>query len=58
MNKFRLVLFALDTCSRMAIDRAGADCVGGDVRRARAAAREMLLREALDGLFERRDADI
>lgn len=55
MHKFRLALFALDTYSRMAIDRAGADCVGGEFRRARAVAREALLREALEGLLGRDD---
>lgn len=53
MNKLRLVLFAIDTYSRMAIDKAGADWVGGDMRRARAAARVGLLNEAMDGLLGR-----
>lgn len=54
MSKLKLMLFALDTYSRMAIDKAGADWVGGDLRRERTAARAALLDEALDGLIERR----
>lgn len=57
MSKFRLALFALDTYSRLAVDKAGADCVGGDLRRARVAARAQILDAALDGLFERGDPD-
>lgn len=57
MSKLRLALFALDTWSRMSIDRAGADWVGGDLRRARAFAREELLREALGGLLDRQRPD-
>jgi hypothetical protein len=37
----------------MAIDKAGADWVGGDMRRARAAARVDLLHAAMDGLLGR-----
>jgi hypothetical protein len=39
VSKLKLAFFALDTFSRMAIDKAGADAVGGEMRRARAAAR-------------------
>ncbi len=53
MSKLRLALFALDTYSRMAIDKAGADWIGGDLRRARAAARVVLFNEAMDGLLGR-----
>lgn len=55
MRRLRLALFALDTYSKMALDRAGADWVGGDMRRARAAARRDLLKHAMDGLFGRGD---
>ncbi len=55
MSKLRLALFALDTYSRMAIDKAGADWVGGDTRRARAAARAGLFEQAMDGLLGRND---
>jgi hypothetical protein len=53
VSKLKLALFALDTYSRMAIDKAGADWVGGDIRRARAAARVDLFRNAMDGLLGR-----
>lgn len=54
MSKLRLAFFALDTYSRMAIDKAGADAVGGETRRARAAARVGLFNEAMDGLIGRK----
>jgi hypothetical protein len=53
VSKLRLALFALDTWSRMAIDRAGADWVGGDLRRARVSARAELLRAARAALLGR-----
>jgi hypothetical protein len=53
VRRLKLVLFVLDTYSKMAIDKAGADWVGGDMRRARAAARQDLLNEAMDGLLHR-----
>lgn len=53
VSKLKLALFALDTYARMAIDKAGADCVGGDLRRARVSARTALLGAALDGLLSR-----
>lgn len=53
MSKLRLALFALDIYSRMAIDKAGADWIGGDTRRARAAARAGLFEQAMDGLLGR-----
>lgn len=51
MRKLKLALFALDTLSRMAIDKAGADWIGGDMRRARAAARVDLFHDAMAGLL-------
>jgi hypothetical protein len=53
VNKLKLAFFALDTFSRMAIDKAGADAVGGEMRRARAAARVTLFNDAVDGLLGR-----
>jgi hypothetical protein len=53
VSKLRLALFALDIYSRMAIDKAGADWVGGDTRGARAAARADLFEKAMDGLLGR-----
>jgi hypothetical protein len=53
VDKLRLALFALDTFSKMAIDKAGADCAGGDMRRARAAARVGLFNDAIDVLIGR-----
>lgn len=53
VSKLKLALFALDTYSKMAIDKAGADWMGGDVRRARAAARVVLFNQAVDGLLGR-----
>jgi hypothetical protein len=56
VKKLRLALFALDTYSRMAIDKAGADWIGGDMRRDRAAARAGLFNEAMDALVGRSDS--
>jgi hypothetical protein len=53
VRKLKLALFALDTFSKMSIDKAGADWVGGDLRRARAAARVVLFNEAMDALIGR-----
>lgn len=53
MSKFKLALFALDTYSRLAVDKAGADWVGGDIRRARVAARSALLETAMAALLDR-----
>jgi hypothetical protein len=53
VSRLKLALFALDTYSRMAIDKAGADWVGGDLRRARASARAELLSAALEALLTR-----
>jgi hypothetical protein len=43
--KLKLALSRLIPFSKMAIDKAGADWVGGDMRRARAAARVVLFNE-------------
>jgi hypothetical protein len=51
MNRLGLVLFALDNLSAMAIDRAGADWVGGPHRRVRAEARARLYDAAMDTLL-------
>ncbi len=51
MVRLRLALFALDKLSAMAIDRAGAQWVGGDHRRARAEARAQLYDDAMDVLI-------
>ena len=51
MRWIRLALFALDKISAMAIDRAGADWIGGDHRRIRAEARARLYDDALDVLL-------
>lgn len=51
MQRLKLILFALDKISAMAIDRAGADWIGGDHRRIRAEARARLYDEALDVLL-------
>ncbi|MCR9069083.1 MAG: hypothetical protein NXH79_09575 [Rhodobacteraceae bacterium] len=50
MNRIKLALFALHNYSAGAIDRAGADWIGGDHRRARAEARRRLCEEAMDVL--------
>lgn len=51
MRRIRILLFALDKVSAMAIDRAGADWIGGDHRRVRAEARARLYDEARDMLL-------
>ena len=50
MNRIKLALFALNNFSAGAIDRAGADWIGGDHRRARAEARLKLYSDAMDVL--------
>jgi len=54
MNKIRLLMFMLNHASARAIDRAGADWIGGDIRRARADAHEKLANEATRALLARR----
>lgn len=51
MNRIKMALFALDKISAMAIDRAGADWVGGQHRRMRAEARARLYDDAMDTLI-------
>ena len=51
MRRIRLALYALDKISAMAIDRAGADWIGGDHRRVRAEARARLYDDAMDTLL-------
>ena len=54
MNRLKLILFAIDHASARAIDRAGADWVGGDTRRARAEAHTQLCDQAVKALIPRR----
>lgn len=54
MYRIKLALFALDRLSAMAIDRAGADWIGGDHRRIRAEAHARLYNAAMDGLLPAR----
>ena len=51
MKMFKLALFAIDHYSAMAIDRAGAEWIGGDHRRLRAKAHGQLYQAAMDGLL-------
>ena len=53
MIRLKLLLFYLDHVSASAIDRAGADWIGGDTRRARASAHAGLAREAGRALLPR-----
>ncbi len=57
MRKLKLALFALNNISAMAIDRAGADWVGGPHRRMRAEARAKLYDDAMDALLVPQDID-
>ncbi len=54
MNQLKLLLFYLDHASARAIDRAGADWIGGDTRRERAKAHGQLARDASKALLPRR----
>ncbi len=51
MRWIKLALFALDKISALAIDRAGADWIGGDDLGIRAEARARLYGDALDVLL-------
>lgn len=51
MNRIKLALFAIDKMSAMALDRAGADWVGGEHRRVRAQAYAHLYDDAMDTLI-------
>lgn len=51
MNKVKLALFAINHFSAMAIDRAGAEWIGGDHRRLRAKAHGQLYDAAMEGLL-------
>ncbi|MEM9320061.1 MAG: hypothetical protein AAGA70_13805 [Pseudomonadota bacterium] len=48
--KLRLAVFAAEMFSRSALNRAGAEIVGGELRRRRALAYQRLFEEALDEL--------
>ncbi|MBF9046724.1 hypothetical protein LSUCC0031_06305 [Rhodobacterales bacterium LSUCC0031] len=54
MTKVKLALFALNQFSAMAIDRAGAEWIGGDHRRRRAKAHGQLVHAAMEGLLHNR----
>lgn len=51
MKHIKIVLFMLDHASARAIDRAGADWLGGETRRARADAHEKLAVQATRALL-------
>ena len=53
MNRLKLLLFAINHASARAIDRAGADWVGGTTRRSRAQAHGDLCDEAVRALLPR-----
>lgn len=57
MNRLRLLLFMIDQASAGAIDRAGAECFGGALRRARADAHEKLANAATRALLQRQSDD-
>lgn len=51
MHRLKLMFFALDKFSATAIDRAGADWIGGMHRRVRAEAKARLYDDAMDVLI-------
>lgn len=54
MYHLKLLLFMLDHASARAIDRAGADWIGGDARRVRSLAHARLANEATRALLPRK----
>ncbi len=54
MDRLKLFLFMLNHASARAFDRAGADWIGGETRRARADAHERLAAEATRALLQTR----
>ncbi|MEX3015700.1 hypothetical protein [Gymnodinialimonas hymeniacidonis] len=54
MDRLKIILFMLNHASARAIDRAGADWIGGEIRRARADAHESLANEATRALLRSR----
>jgi hypothetical protein len=53
MQRYKLILFVLNNYAAYAIDRAGAEMYGGELRRKRTMARRELIIDALDAIKAR-----